>query len=51
MGSVVDEALRVKGVAGLHVIDASAIPAIPQAMINAATIALGERASDLVLAG
>jgi choline dehydrogenase-like flavoprotein len=51
MGSVVDEALRVKGVAGLRVIDASAIPAIPQAMINAATIALAERASDLVLAG
>jgi choline dehydrogenase-like flavoprotein len=51
MGSVVDEALRVKGVAGLRVIDASAIPAIPQAMVNAATIALAERASDLVLAG
>jgi choline dehydrogenase-like flavoprotein len=51
MGSVVDEALRVKGVTGLRVIDASVIPAIPQAMVNAATIALAERASDLVLAG
>ena len=51
MGSVVDEALRVRGVAGLRVIDASVMPAIPQAMINAATIAVAERASDLVLAG
>ena len=50
MGSVVDDALQVKGVAGLRVIDASVIPSIPQAMINAATIALAERASDLVLA-
>jgi choline dehydrogenase-like flavoprotein len=51
MGSVVDEALRVRGVAGLRVIDASVMPAIPQAMTNAATIAVAERASDLVLAG
>jgi choline dehydrogenase-like flavoprotein len=51
IGAVVDEALRVKGVAGLRVIDASVIPAIPQAMINAATTAVAERASDLVLAG
>lgn len=51
IGSVVDEALRVKGVAGLRVIDASVIPSIPQAMINAATIAVAEKASDLVLAG
>jgi choline dehydrogenase-like flavoprotein len=49
IGSVVDEALRVKGVAGLRVIDASVIPSIPQAMINAATTALAEKASDLVL--
>jgi choline dehydrogenase-like flavoprotein len=51
IGAVVDETLRVKGVAGLRVIDASVIPAIPQAMINAATTAVAERASDLVLAG
>ena len=51
IGAVVDEALRVKGVAGLRVIDASVIPEIPQAMINAATIAVAERASDLVVAG
>jgi choline dehydrogenase len=51
IGSVVDETLRVKGVAGLRVVDASVIPEIPQAMVNAATIAVAERASDLVLAG
>jgi choline dehydrogenase-like flavoprotein len=51
IGSVVDESLRAKGVAGLRVIDASVIPEIPQAMVNAATIAVAERASDLVLAG
>ncbi|MBV8457852.1 MAG: GMC family oxidoreductase N-terminal domain-containing protein [Acetobacteraceae bacterium] len=51
IGSVVDEALRVRGMAGLRVIDASVIPEIPQAMVNAATIAVAERASDLMLAG
>ncbi len=51
IGDVVDTALRVKGVAGLRVIDASVFTGIPQAMINAATIAVAERASDLVLAG
>jgi choline dehydrogenase len=50
IGAVVDEALRVKGVAGLRVIDASVFPGIPQAMTNAATIAVAERASDLLLA-
>ncbi|WP_165435325.1 GMC oxidoreductase [Bradyrhizobium sp. Leo121] len=51
IGAVVDEALRVKGVAGLRVIDASVFPGIPQAMTNAAAIAVAEKASDLVLAG
>ncbi|MEJ1936869.1 GMC oxidoreductase, partial [Nostoc sp. NIES-2111] len=50
IGTVVDDALRVQGVAGLRVVDASVIPIIPQAMVNAATIAVAERASDLVLA-
>jgi choline dehydrogenase-like flavoprotein len=35
----------------LRVIGASVFPGIPQAMTNAATIALAEKASDLVLAG
>jgi choline dehydrogenase-like flavoprotein len=51
LGAVVDGALRVEGVASLRVVDASVLPGIPQAMVNAATIAVAERASDLVLAG
>ena len=51
IGAVVDETLRIKGVTGLRVIDASVFPGIPQAMTNAATIAVAEKASDLVLAG
>jgi pyridoxine 4-oxidase len=50
IGAVVDAALRVKGVAGLRVIDASVFPGIPQAMTNAAAIAVAEKASDLMLA-
>ena len=51
MGAVVDEALRVKGVRSLRVIDASVLPGIPAAMVNAAVTAVAEKASDLVLAG
>ena len=50
LGDVVDEALRVKGIAGLRVIDASVLPSPPAAMINAAVTAVAEKASDLVLA-
>ena len=50
LGDVVDEALRVKGIAGLRVIDASVLPGLPAAMINAAVTAVAEKASDLVLA-
>ena len=51
IGAVVDTALRVKGVAGLRVIDASVLPGLPAAMINAAVTAVAERASDIVLGG
>jgi len=51
IGGVVDGALLVKGVTGLRVVDASVLPGIPAAMVNAATIAVAERASDLVLTG
>jgi choline dehydrogenase len=50
IGGVVDADLRVIGISGLRVVDASVFPSIPQAMANAATIAVAERASDLVLA-
>lgn len=48
--AVVDTACRVRGVARLRVVDASVFPSIPQAMTNAATLAVAERASDLIRA-
>ena len=48
MGKVVDEKLKVLGVDGLRVIDASVIPVVPSGNINAAVIALAERGADLV---
>jgi choline dehydrogenase-like flavoprotein len=51
MGAVVDERLRVKGISGLRVIDASVMPAVPSGNINAAVIALAEKGADLVKAG
>ncbi len=49
MGTVVDPALRVQGIAGLRVVDASVMPGIPRSFIHAATIAVAEKAADLVL--
>ena len=51
MGRVVDERLRVKGISGLRVIDASVMPAVPSGNINAAVIAAAEKGADLVKAG
>jgi choline dehydrogenase len=50
MGGVVDEKLRVNGVQGLRVIDASVMPAVPSGNINAAVVALAERAADVIKA-
>ena len=51
IGAVVDERLRVKGIAGLRVVDASVLPGLPASMCNAAVTAVAEKASDLVIAG
>jgi choline dehydrogenase len=51
IGKVVDESLRVKGIAGLRVIDASVMPSVPSGNINAAVIAVAEKGADLVKAG
>lgn len=48
IGTVVDDELRVNGVEGLRVIDASVMPAVPRGNTNAPTIALAERAADLL---
>jgi choline dehydrogenase len=48
-GSVVDERLRVRGLASLRVADASVMPDLPSGNTAAPTVMVGERASDLVL--
>lgn len=49
--SVVDPSLNVHGITHLRVADASVMPTIPGANTNASTIMIGEKASDLLLAG
>ena len=46
--AVVDPELRVHGVAGLRVVDASVIPTVPRRGPAATALMLGERASDLI---
>ncbi len=46
--AVVDSGLRVHGIGGLRVVDASVMPVIPGGNTNAATIMIAERAADLI---
>jgi len=47
-GAVVDAELRVRGIAGLRVADASIMPALPRGNPNLACMMIGEKAADLL---
>jgi choline dehydrogenase len=47
--AVVDPSLRVRGIVGLRIADASVIPIIPSCNTNAPVVMIAERAADFVL--
>jgi len=49
--AVVDAQLRVKGVLGLRVVDASIMPTLTSGNTNAPSMVIGEKAADLIRSG
>ncbi|MEU2674947.1 GMC oxidoreductase [Streptomyces sp. NPDC007164] len=49
--AVVDSQLRVHGIDGLRIVDASVMPRIPRGHTHAPTVMIAERAADLIRAG
>ena len=47
--TVLDPEMRVRGVTGLRVVDAAAMPDLVSAHINACVLMMAEKASDIIL--